>query len=683
LAAAAKGNHFCFTSGEFFMSTDEKQGKVSPYRFLARQVGSALDNKWVVWVLAFVAFIWPIIASSILFPFYTNNPDEAVYIYQGQALSQGKLFLSVDPHLGDFFRAFDVIHRGNRAIFKVPPVHAAFLALGLRLFGSMRVVLGLVAAGNVFLLYRLILALYSQRRIAVIAAIFFLFSPFFLIQSATFLAYNSALLLHLCFAVLLLRGYFRQSSLLLFLAGLVLGLTFFARPGDAIFVAIPMGVLFIGLHMSEKSSFHNLLKQSGWVLAGFGPMFGLALAYNNFFTGSPFISLYWLWDPQDTPGFGLRAQSTILYNWTAAIKGLTSNLLQLILWVFGGAILPGLVLFQLIIHRIRYRELALLLLMVIFPLAYLFFWGNYHFMLLGVNKNLGPMYYYPVLVSLVILAAQGVLSLSKQKPVLVQLVVISMLMVNAGLLLWHIAQNYAYTRENQAIYRPFVEQQLDNALVFVPPLASGSFLLAPFSYLINTPTLDGPIVYALNLDYKNFVLLDAYPERTPYRFDYYGPYTKTPHDNPETALVKLKRRQVGSFTQHLQITNPAHSPYVFVEILNKGQAETYLLDDSSVQGKQYEIEWTIGPDKIEFQGDHRQHLASIITLSPTDKLVISVAFADDIERQTQQVYERRYTFRFMDDSRLDILLPAETWYNAFWPVTGWLMGNIDEVMTDK
>jgi hypothetical protein len=250
-------------------------------------------------------------------------------------------------------------------------------------------------------------------------------------------------------------------------------------------------------------------------------------------------------------------------------------------------------------------------------------------------------------------------------------------------LLWHIAQNYAYTRENQAIYQPFVEQQPDNALVFVPPLASGSFLLAPSSYLINAPTLDGPIIYAVNLDHKNFTLLDAYPERTPYRFDYCGPYTKTPNDNPETALVKLERRQVDTFAQRLQITNPTDNPYVFIEVLNNGQAETYLLDDSSTPGKQYTVEWRINPKIIEFKGDYRQHLASITNLSPADKLVISVAFTDNPERQTQQIFERRYDFRLTDDNQLDLLLPAEAWYNSYWPVTDWLMGDIDEVMIDK
>jgi 4-amino-4-deoxy-L-arabinose transferase-like glycosyltransferase len=645
-----------------------------------------LGKKWPVLLLAFIAFAWAIIASHLLFPFYTNNHDEGVYVFQAKVLAEGKLFLPANQH-NDFFKAYFTVNKDNRAIFKYAPVHAAFLALGLFLFGSMQATLGFVAAGNVLLLYLLSWELYRQSRLAIVAAAFCLFSPFFLIQSATFLSYTTALLLHLSFAVLLLRGFRRQSPLLLFGAGFSLGLAFFARPYDAILFAIPLGVLFVGLNMPTLKRSKNLLgllKQGAWMLLGFSPVFGLVLAYNSFTTGHPFYFPYWLWDPQDTPGFGIRGhRGDFVYDLPAAVEALRISMLQFNVWIFGGSILLGLVLWQLITHRICWRELSLLLLLLIFPIGYFFHWGSYSLAVRwGDVTYLGPRYYLPSLVPVVILGAQAWLNLSKLKPILARFLIIIMLLVSGGLLLWHIAQNYAYTREYRAIYRPFIEQQLDQALVFLPPLEA-PMLIAPFTYLQNSPTLDGPVLYAVNRDNQNFTLLDAYPERTPYRFEYYGPYTKTPNDNPETALVKLKRRQVDSFAQRLKITNPTDNPYIFIEVLNNGQAETYLLDDSSTPGKQYAVEWNISSKNIEFKGDYHQHLASITNLSPADKLVISVAFTDNPERQTQQVYERRYNFRLTDDNQLDILLPAEEWYNSFWPVTDWLMGDIDEVITDK
>jgi len=73
-------------------------------------------------------------------PFHTNIPDEGVLYFSAKALAEGKL--SMRSTIANFFRAFDVIQESHRAIFKTTPVACAFLALGLRLFGSMRLILG-------------------------------------------------------------------------------------------------------------------------------------------------------------------------------------------------------------------------------------------------------------------------------------------------------------------------------------------------------------------------------------------------------------------------------------------------------------------------------------------------------------------------------------------------------------
>jgi 4-amino-4-deoxy-L-arabinose transferase-like glycosyltransferase len=644
---------------------------------------SLLDKKWLVLLLAFVAFAWAIIASEMLFPFYTNIDDEAVYILQAQTLLQGRLTLSVNPFFDDFFAPVSVVNQGNRAVFKYTPVHASFLALGQFLFGSMRAALGFVAAGNVLLLYQLCRELYGQRRLALVAAVIFLFSPFFLIQSTTFLSYTTTLLLHLAFAVLLVRGQSRQSPLLLMGGGVVLGVVFFARPYDAILFALPFGALFVGLNMSDPKC--NLLKQSGWILAGFLPMLSLVLIYNYHFTGHPLRFPFLLWDPTDTIGFGIRGiHGSVLYDLSLAARALLSHLLQLSVWIFGGIILLGLVLWRVFTRPIRWPDFALLLLLIIFPVGYFFFWGSYLVAIISrYIEHLGPYYYLPVLIPLVILGTQGLIALYKRQPSMAQLLGVIMILVNCGLLFWHLAQGYAYTRENRIIYRPFVEQKLDHALVFIPPFQE-PLLLAAFSYLGNTPTLDGPILYALNREQQNFALMDTYPERTAYRFDYDGSYTlQKPDDNPQTALVKLERLQVDRFTQRLHIVNPSDTPYVYVEVCNNKQCETYLLDAASKQGREYDIEWLISPAQVELKGAYQQHLSAITGFSPNHKLIIATAFSDTPERDTQQMFEYRFTFRLTDKGRLDLLLPPEEWHNPFWPVAEWQRKDIDEVMAAK
>jgi 4-amino-4-deoxy-L-arabinose transferase-like glycosyltransferase len=641
------------------------------------------DKKWPVLFLVFIAFAWVIIVSEMLFPFYTNIDDEAVYILHAQTLLQGRLTLPVNRFFDDFFAPVSVVNQGDWAVFKYTPVHASFLALGQLLFGSMRSAMGLVAAGNVLLLYQLSREFYGQRRLALVAAAMFLLSPFFLIQSTTFLSYPTALLLYLAFVVLLLRGQSRQSNLLLMGAGAVLGLAFFARPYDAILFALPFGLLFVGPNVSNSNSFKSLLKQGGWVLVGFLPLFSLVLIYNNHFTGHLFRFPFLLWDPTDTIGFGIRGiHGSVLYDVSLATKALLSNLLQLSVWIFGGIILLGLVLWHVFTNPIKWPDFALLLLLIIFPVGYFFFWGSYLVTITGVTKYLGPFYYLPVSVPLVIFGAQGLKNLFQRNSQMAQLLGVIILVINCGLLFWHLAQAYAYTRENQLIYRPFIEQKLDQALVFLPSLRL-PFLFSTFSYLSNTPNLDGSILYALDRDQKKFVLLDAYPERTIYRFDYHGPYTYQSDDHPQTALVKLERLQVDRFRQHLRIVNPADSPYVYVEVCHNKQCETYLLDAASQQGREYNIEWLISPAQVELKGAYQQHLSAITGFSPDHKLIIATAFSDTPERDIQQMFEYRFDFRVTDEGRLDLLLPPEEWQNPFWPVAEWQRKDIDGVMAAK
>jgi len=636
-----------------------------------------LDKQVVIVFFVFIAFAWAILIPLLLFPFYSNNHDEPIYILQAQALAQGRLVLPRPPH-EEFFKIWFVADGG---IIKYTPVHAAFLALGLKLFGSMRAALGWVAVGNVLLLYRLSRELYRSKRVAATTVIFFLCSPFFLIQSATFLAYTSTLLLHLTFALLWLRGGRRHAPHLLVGAGLALGLAFFSRPYDALLFAAPFGMSFI----QESRLKLGLLKLRGffWFLLGLTPLLALVLFYNYFVTGQPLRFPFTLWDAQDTLGFGRRGQQAVLYSLPAAIEALGHSLWQLNLWVGGGSILLILALAQFVWRQPYQREIAWLGILFIFPAGYFFFWGSY---VMAVRwdgaEYLGPFYYLPVLIPLAMLGARGLLTLFQHRCRAALGLTVLMVIVNGGLVAYHLAQNYAYTQENRAIYRPFTEQKLDNALVFVPPLY-GPFLLHPFAYLGNTPTLDGPILYAVNRGRHNFALVAAYPERTAYYFEYDGSYTEAPNDQFRTVLVKLERFQGERFSQPLRLVNPTDSPYVYAEIKNGRQAETYLLDASSRRGQIYDIEWNITPHKIEFRGPYQQHLSAITILSPNHQLVLAAAFSDTSERSTQQIFERRYIFQLTKDNRLDILLPPEEWHNSFWPLSVWRMEDITEVMLNR
>ncbi|MBN1994491.1 MAG: hypothetical protein JW953_17465 [Anaerolineae bacterium] len=139
-----------------------------------------------------------------------------------------------------------------------------------------------------------------------------------------------------------------------------------------------------------------------------------------------------------------------------------------------------------------------------------------------------------------------------------------------------------------------------------------------------------------------------------------------------------------SLNQPLHLVNPTEHPYVYVYIWNNGQAETYLLDDASWQGRTYNVEWTITPRNILFQGAFQAKLSSITALSPDQFLAIAVAFSDSPDRVTLHIFERRYWFKFTKDNQIEFFYPPEEWHNPQWPdESGWRRVSIDHVMTDR
>jgi hypothetical protein len=139
-----------------------------------------------------------------------------------------------------------------------------------------------------------------------------------------------------------------------------------------------------------------------------------------------------------------------------------------------------------------------------------------------------------------------------------------------------------------------------------------------------------------------------------------------------------------TFKQRLRIVNPSNRPYVYAYIWNNDQTQTYLLDDASRQGRQYDLEWFISPQQTQYKGPYQQHLSSIVTLHPDRPLAVAVAFSDAPDRATQAIYERRFQFNLTPDNQIEVILPAEEWHIPNWSdQMGWQLVDIDQVMTDR
>ena len=638
-------------------------------------------REWIVIAVATFAFVWAIVGSSLLFPFLTNNHDEAVYLLQANYLLEGKLYFTSNE-FRDFFSSWFFVDDGEKVFSKYMPVHAALLAFGQLVFGSMRVTLGCVAAANVILFYLLAKECYQRPRLALLATVLFTLSPLFLIQSATFLSYMTSLMLNLTFAVLFLRGMSRGSMFLLLGSGFVLGISIIARPLDATLFTLPFAILFFRGHFKDMK---DILRKMAYVGTGLVLPLSIGMLINAILTGNPLLFPFSLYEPLDTLGFGLRRshpdEVPIEYDLAKGMIGLRSSVFELSFWIFGGPLLVFLGYLGIILSRWTTWKIIAILLLVTVPVGYIFFWGSYNLAVLWKgDEYLGPFYYIPMLIPIILLGTWGLARIMGWRPIVALTILLVMLVIDARLMLTYIDRNFAYTQEKRTIYQPFMQHRLANALVFVPPIL-GEYLLHPFAQLANNPSLDGPILYALNKGNTNLALIDKYGGRTPYQFIFNGLYTEGPHDDIQTELARIHYERVASFSIPMHIVNTTDKPMVFVYVWNDWETATYMLDDESQRDSLYDVLLTVTTEGATLEGQYKKQLSLIDSLSDEHPLTIAVAFSDTEDRLVQEVFEWRFWFRIVDNYWLEIVLPPESWHNPSWPSSPWRMAEIGHAMS--
>ena len=251
------------------------------------------------------------LVAATVFRYHSVNHDEGVYLAQAALLLSGQLEIHAGA-LADAVHPWFFIEDGGRLYPKYNPVPAAMYAVTMALFGEPRVTLAVVAAGNAALVYLLGSTVFD-RRVGLAAAVCFAASPLALVTSAVFLPYAPTTFLNLLFAVAYLRGVRDRSLPLAGLAGVAIGLAFFARPYTAVLFAAPFilhalwrvaaavrdeGMLAVPLTGPVRR--HGLTALLGTLFVG------VTLAYNLRMTGSPLTFPYEAFAPMDGPGFGER-----------------------------------------------------------------------------------------------------------------------------------------------------------------------------------------------------------------------------------------------------------------------------------------------------------------------------------------------------------------------------------------
>lgn len=542
-------------------------------------------------------------------------------------------------------------------------MHASILAVGLRLAGSERASLALVAAAIVVLSYALAKEILGDRRLAVLATVFLALSPLFVVQSATFLPYCSSLLLLEGFALAFLRGARSDGRVLLAVSGFVFGVALFARPFDALLWAIPLGLYVV---VSQRTDRRRLARTAGWFTLGTVVPVLAMLAYYRAATGSPFRTPFNLLEPKDTLGFGPRrllpSQPELDFTPTHGTYGVIRYALLTSAWAFGGLVLVGLFVASVVRRRMDGPQRWLALVVLSFSFGYLFFWGTFGTSLRGgVTSFLGPFYFLPVLVPLTFLGAKTFADVWRHDRFIAATSFAGMVVVSGYLLFKAVPVSLRLTAEDRRIYAPIVAARLDRALVLVPPIY-GPQLLHPFAYLKNEADYDGRTVYALDRgEQRNLELIDDYPGREVYKLRIRGHYRANPTDRAlTTSLDRLTVASQTSLPGTLAFDNPTEDPYVAVTVTLNGRKDSFVLDRESVTGKRHEVAFSIGPGSVDVRSpvaDRFHERAADVGL-----LSVSVAVRPADGGQSRTIYERHLAFD-SDGRSVRVLLPGNVSVN--------------------
>ena len=384
----------------------------------------------------------------------------------------------------------------------------AYLAFSQFVFGSMHIGLALLAALIIPAAYGFTYELLGNRRIALTSAVFWALSPMFLLHSALLLSYPLSLLGLLSAGWALLRGAWTDSTWSFVAAGVLFGVVLLTRPFDVLPFGIPMAAFTVfrlvhpplgatagpgrwagsrgsgggargwsvgrsGVLAGRRSAASALARVVVMVGAGLVPAVVVTLWFNWQATGSALAFPNVTADPLNTFGFGSRrlliGQPVINYNVHHAFGALGSNVRAVPSWLFGGPVLVVLALVG-VVGLVMLRRLPETILLVVlalaFPLAYLFWWAT-TLSAPGALNGVGPHYYLPSFIPVVILGAAGFTVLLERRGwLLTALALVVLVGVTAYAIPDKANDKLSVTHLYQHVQRT-LPRDLDHAIVFV------------------------------------------------------------------------------------------------------------------------------------------------------------------------------------------------------------------------
>ena len=543
--------------------------------------------------------------AHLVFPYHSTNHDEAVYLQQAGMLLEGQLFLR--PPVVEAFRPWFFVRDGTALYPKYAPVPAAVFALGLAV-GDPRLSLALVGGGVVALTVALATQAFD-RPTGLLAGVLLLASPLFLVDASVFLPYVPTLLFELVFAVAYLRAHRIASQRWAAVAGAAAGIAFFARPYTAVLFVLPfVSHALWTLRAGGRVLLVRLATTAVFGLCGVA----VALGYNALVTGDPLLFPYKAFAPRDGLGFGERAilGYEVTYTPTLALRANAEVLARLFgRWVVAGPLGTLLAIAGLARLAVQLRNghdtdvgprLVLAGLFVSVAAGNVLFWGNLNILGVlsdpsdGLVRTLGPYYHLDLLVPTAVFAASGMVAIGRQvgratrvvdSPKRARPVALAVMVVGAAIfggaagvaVAEPLGENRAASDQLAAAYAPFEDRALEDSLVFLPT-PYGDWLNHPFQALRNDPGYDGTTVYALRE--QQFSVIDAFPDRTYYRYGYRGRWTPLRGQAVEPRLQRVRVASGDRVLVESELGVPAGADSVSIRLATDEGAIYYAANAS-------------------------------------------------------------------------------------------------------
>ncbi len=447
-----------------------------------------------------------------LVPLGTGNADEGAYLNLATLLRHGRV--TVPGSNAPFFRPWLTGAHGDHFFFQYEPGWPALLALGDTL-GSTTLASALAAVGVVASIHYLALEVTGDRRTAMVASILAACTPLFLLHSALALAYLFSTFLFTATLAVGIRAARLRSRGHALAVGLLLGVFLVTRPFDAVLTTLALiaGVYLLGLARESRT----LMGLAGAATVGVIPFVAVAGWFNYRTTGSWTTFPLTASDPRNTFGFGKRGLQigvpATRYFKEDATQALGTNLRAAVGWLPGG--LVGLaVALAAFSQRPPRPRIWLAAMTALFPAAYFFWWAT-ALSERSATNGLGPHYYMPSFVPLLVLIADGLVGLCRRHLALGVAVVLAGTVATA----WNVPDKLDSARSVTSSFRRLdgaIPDDLDRSIVIVASEDMESFTSVDYPFLRNSPDLDDPVLFPADRHGEVALLLRQRPARDAY-----------------------------------------------------------------------------------------------------------------------------------------------------------------------